>query len=233
MGRQIGGAAWSGRLPVMVALSTRRWMVPAAAASVWLAVLDTKLRGRRVTMLARREAGETEAELAATYGITGYQVHSILTVARADTDQQPAFAAASVLWRRRLTMRVRQRRQALELPNAGAPWAYIADLFGVGLNTVSYLTRMARYDAASSDPDRAGPPVAEPLLDWLVGLSADWVGMGQDEFFERVASAMRHPVDRQTVRRKMTESGWEIRRGQLQLRVAIDTPPASLLRAAA
>lgn len=111
----------------MVALSTRRWMVLAAAASVWLAVLDAKLCDRRVTMLERREAGETEAELAATYGITGYQVQSILTVARADTDQQPAFAAASVLWRRRLTMRVRQRRQALELQNAGATWAYSAD----------------------------------------------------------------------------------------------------------
>lgn len=45
---------------------------------------DAHWRARRLEILARRQAGETESELADAYGVTLYQVRTTLVRARAE-----------------------------------------------------------------------------------------------------------------------------------------------------
>lgn len=115
---------------------------------------------------------------------------------------------------------VPRRRRALELHKAGAPRAYIATQFGVSPNTVSYLIRVAIYDAASSDPEQPLGPVAEPLLDWLAQLPHDWAGMDRREFLERGTAAMGHPVGAPVLLRKLSLSDWDVCNGRLTRRVS-------------
>ena len=196
------------------------------------AASDAYWRARRLEILARRQAGETESELADAYGVTLYQVRTTLVRARAEVGAVAALSRLTDGRRAWAVGQIRRRRLALELRNAGAPRSYVAEQLGVTTCMVTYLTNMGRWDAASSDPERAGKPVAEPLLDWLAGVPADWVGMPADDFVAQAVAAMGHPVERYALCRMMAPLGYGFRRGRLARRDT-DAAPAPAARAVA
>ena len=195
------------------------------------AASNARWRARRQEILARRHAGESEDSVAEAYGITVNQVRSTVVRARAEAGGQ-ALMSELPGGRRALVAGQVRRRRALELRNAGAPRSYVGEQLGVSVWMVTRLANLAACDAMSSDPERAGEPVAEPLLEWLAKLPGDWAGMPSAELAARASAAMGHPVERQALWRKLMQSDWCLRSGRLVRRVA-DAPAALAMRAVA